>query len=71
MQDTQDPNLEPAIETKDVKSGDSLGSNSNHKGPIREASSTTNKDDDNLIYVCDRFRVDGASMNSTIMIASS
>jgi hypothetical protein len=60
MQDTQDPNSKPAIETKDVKSSDSLGSNSNHEGPIRKASNTTDKEDDNLIYDCDRFRVDKA-----------
>jgi hypothetical protein len=45
MEDAQDPKLEPEIKMEDVMSDDTLNSSPDH-------------DDDNLIYDCDRFRVD-------------
>ena len=41
---------------EDVGTNDTTGSRSNLGGPIREASSTIDKEDNNLIYDRERFR---------------
>lgn len=43
---------------EDVEADDAIGSGSNSRGPIREASSATNKKDKNLIYDRTHFRRD-------------
>jgi hypothetical protein len=45
---------------EDIVPEETLERDSDREGPIREASSTTDKDDDNLIYDRDRFKVDKA-----------
>lgn len=45
---------------EDIRSGDSLGGSSDPEGPIKEANSTTDKGEDNLIYDWEHFRVDKA-----------
>ena len=45
---------------EDVKGNDIVGSNTNFRGPIREASSTVDEEYKNLIYGREHFRKDKA-----------
>ena len=59
-QDDQDPESELEIVMEDIEIDDIAGSGLNSGRPIREASSTTNDKDENLIYYQEHFRMDKA-----------
>ena len=56
LQDAQDPKSNLEIMMEDIGTDDTTGSGSNSRGPIREASSATDKEEDNLIYDREQFR---------------
>ena len=56
LQDTQGTEFDPEVVMEDVGTDDTAGSMSDSKGPIKEAYSATDEEDDNLIYNQERYR---------------
>jgi hypothetical protein len=58
LQEAQDPESEPEVVMEDVESADAAKDRSSPSELIREASSTTDKDDAKLVYDHTRFQKD-------------